>query len=427
MAATPDASPAGLSAWMSASAALFFLLMLTVYSGYSAGAVLLLLGAVASWWMARSHGNRLPPGWNREDRILCWLLLAVFAINAAAVAWHADAGKYLEPGTRYLLVIPILYGARRATLRFGWIVAGLALGTAGAAVIAAWQTRWQGLERATGFVTSAIPFGDMALLMGFWCLMLAVLAALRQRRLLAVLLLAAGLAGAYAVIASATRGSLVALPGCALLAAIALLRRRYLRLVLVGSAVTVAALAIVFATLPAGKVAEGRYDNAFTEWQQYTQAGVVADNNVGSRLAAWKAALASIPERPLLGWGHAEYEAHLQELIRAGRADPFVATLANTHNQFIEVWLHQGITGLVALLALLITSFWWFARRLLHADPVVRVLACCGASLPAAFAAYGLTQVILGRNNGVMFFLVSLVIGWAALRQVETAAADQCA
>ena len=47
------------------------------------------------------------------------------------------------------------------------------------------------------------------------------------------------------------------------------------------------------------------------------------------------------------------------------------------------------------------------------------MLACCGAALPSAFAAYGLTQVILGRNNGVMFFLVSLAVLWAAMRQAE--------
>ena len=66
-------------------------------------------------------------------------------------------------------------------------------------------------------------------------------------------------------------------------------------------------------------------------------------------------------------------------------------------------------------------------RRLRAPEPAVRVLACCGAALPAAFAAYGLTQVILGRNNGVMFFLVSLAVLWAALRQAERDAAQAAA
>ncbi len=72
---------------------------------------------------------------------------------------------------------------------------------------------------------------------------------------------------------------------------------------------------------------------------------------------------------------------------------------------------------------MLIASFWYFCRRLRAPEPVVRVLACCGAALPSAFAAFGLTQVILGRNNGVMFFLVSLAVLWAAMRQAEQDAA----
>lgn len=432
----PAAPPAWLSTWMSACAALFFLLMLSVPSGYSVGGGVLLLGGVAVWWTGRraasasgassTAGTRrleeIAP-WTAEDRTLCALLLAVFVINAMAVLWHEDSGKYLDQGVRYLLAVPILAGLRRVRLRLDWLAAGLALGLFATAGVAAWQTRWLGLGRAEGFVTSAIPFGDMALTMGFWCLMGAALAAVRRRWAWTVLLLAGALAGTYAMIASASRGSLVALPILLVLAAIALLRRAHLRPLLAGIAILAAAAAIALSALPAGHIAESRYAAALDEWHAYSQQGD-ATNNVGSRLEAWKAALISIPDRPLLGWGHAQYDDHLRDLIGAGRVAPFVGTLSNTHNQFIEIWLHQGSLGLIAFLALLIASFWYFCRRLRAPEPAVRVLACCGAALPAAFAAYGLTQVILGRNNGVMFFLVSLAVFWAAMRQAERDAAD---
>src|SRR5690606_19989112 len=111
--------------------------------------------------------------------------------------------------------------------------------------------------------------------------------------------------------------------------------------------------------------------------------------------------------------------------VRDNRADPVVLELSNTHNNFIEIWLHQGTLGLFAFLALMVSSFWYFCRRLRAPDLTVRVLACCGASLPAAFGAFGLTQVILGRNNGVMFFVLSLAILWAAMRQAEARAAER--
>lgn len=431
---TPAAPPAWLSTWMSAGAALFFLLMLSVPSGYSVGGGVLLLGGLAVWWTSRRPGCQHPgaehtPGaqapapWTAEDRTLCVLLLAIFAVNALAVLWHGDSGKYLDQGTRYLLAVPILAGLRRIRLRLDWLACGLALGLFATAGVAAWQTIGIGLARADGFVTSAIPFADMALTLAFWCLMGAALAAFGRRWGWTALLLAGSLAGLYAMMAAATRGSLVALPILLVLAAIALLRRAHLRPLLAGIAILAAAAAIALSTLPIGHIAESRYAAALDEWHAYTQQGD-ATNNVGSRLEAWKAALISIPERPLLGWGHEQYDAHLQELIEAGRVAPFVGTLANTHNQFVEIWLHQGGLGLIAFLALLIVSFWYFCRRLRSPVPAVRVLACCGAALPSAFAAYGLTQVILGRNNGVMFFLVSLAVLWAATRQAERDAAQ---
>lgn len=428
---SPPTTPAWLSTWMSASAALFFLLTLSTPSGYSLGGGLLLLGGLMIWWSAYRPASQVPHtaqssntghaivSLTTEDRTLCSLLLAVFIINALAVLWHGDSGKYLDQGIRYLLAIPILIGLRRIQLRLDWLAIGLALGLFATAGVAVFQTFGQGIERATGFVTSAIPFSDIALTLAFWSLMGATLSAIQQRWGWAALLLAGALAGIYAMIAAVTRGSLVALPILLILASISLLRRAHLRPLLTGIAILVAATAFMLDTLPIGQITEGRYTAALAEWHAYNQQHE-ASSSVGARLEAWKAAMISIPDRPILGWGHAQYDTHLQALIAAERIAPYISTLSNTHNQFLEVWLHQGILGLVALLALLITSFWFFCRRLRSPALTVRVLACCGAALPAAFSAYGMTQVILGRNNGVMFFLVSLAVLWAAMCQAET-------
>lgn len=423
MTPTLTPAPAWLSTWMTASAAIFFLLMLTVPSGYSVGGALLLLGGAAAWGMGRraadSNSSGGAYGQYSEDRILCSLLLVVFLCNALAVLWHGDPGKYVDQGARYALGIPVLLGLRRVQLRMDWLYAGLTLGLLGAAGVAWWQLSYGGAPRAEGFLTSAIPFGNIALLIAFWCLMLAMLAARQERFAWSAFLLCGSIAGGYAFMASATRGGLVAVPILAVLAGCTLYRKGQARALLLAAlaAVVIGAL-ILAAASPVRQLVERRYAESISEWQAYTDSGQSA-NNIGARLEAWRAALGSIPQHPILGWGHADYDAHLQTLVTAGQADPIVAQLSNTHNNFIEVWLHQGILGLAAFLALLIGSFWFFCRRLRAPDLRVRVLACCGASLPAAFAAFGLTQVILGRNNGVMFFVLSLAILWAAMRQAE--------
>lgn len=399
---------------MSLGVAAFYTMMLTVPSGYSYGAAILLVGSLLVLTRG-AHGNHLL---STQDRTLCGLLLAFFATTLITVLWHQDSLKYLDQAIRYLLAIPILVALRRVPVRIEGLWLGLTLGLIGAAGIAWWQVQLIGFDRADGFLTSAIPFGGISLTMAVWCLLGACLVGAQRRPAWTGLLLVGALAGVYAFIASATRGAMVALPVLTILLLVAVVRRKHLHIIVAACIALAVAITLLLTLTPAAQVAERRYDEASTEWHNYVKKGD-ATNNVGSRLEAWKAALISIPEKPLLGWGHEDYKAQVEHLVDSGRVAPFAAMLANTHNNFIEIWLHQGSLGLLAFLALMITSFWYFCQRLRAPDLTVRILACCGASLPASFAVYGLTQVILGRNNGVMFFAVSLAVLWAAMRQAE--------
>lgn len=150
-------------------------------------------------------------------------------------------------------------------------------------------------------------------MMAFWCALGAALSAIRRRAGWTAFLLVRALAGAYAFIASATRGGLVAVPVLIALAALALVRRDHGRLLPTGTVVLVAAVTLVVMLLPAGQITERRFDEAFAEWHAYSEQGD-ATNNVGSRMEVWT----------------------------ADRVNPFVVQLANTHNQFIKVWLHQS-------------------------------------------------------------------------------------
>ncbi|MER1940096.1 O-antigen ligase family protein [Castellaniella sp. FW104-16D08] len=406
---------------MSTSIAMFYALALSLPSGYSYGAALLFLGVLYS--LVRGRCDVTLP-YDRQDRILCLVLLSCFLVPLVAVLWHGDSMAFLDQPLRYVLVIPILIGLRRISIRLHWVWAGIAIGLVTTAGVAWWQVHDLKLPRATGFVTSAIPFSNLSLTMTFWAALGAYWAGSRGRFAWMGLMAVAALCGLYAVLASATRGSWIALPIMLVLPAIAVLRRRHLRRVFAASIVIIVAAMVVFATVPVGEMAAARYAGAVEEWDAY----VIRDdatNNVGLRIEAWKAALLSIAERPLLGWGQQEYSTQLDHLIQSGRVDPAILVLANTHNNFIEVWLHQGSLGLLALLAMLISSFWFFCQRLRSTDLTVRVLACCGAGLPAAFACYGLTHYILGRNNGVMFFAISLAVLWALMRQAEQEAVSR--
>ncbi|WP_143322954.1 O-antigen ligase family protein [Candidimonas nitroreducens] len=398
----------------SLGAFLFFCLMLAVPSGYSYGAALLLLAGLLFC------AQRPALGLSREDRMLAWLLLANTLIALAIFLLHGDELKTIDQSSRYAMAIPIMWLAMQRPPRRSWIWAGVALGAIASVGITLWQRHWEGIDRATGFVTSAIPYGDIGLMMAILCAaaLFSLSGAARGRAWPWACLLGLGvLAGLFSCVASETRGAWIALPPVAVIFCVAFGRRRDLWRLLGAGVAGVAVLAAVFVMMP-DQGLKARSFEAVREVQMYLHERN-SGTSVGARLEMWRMALEHIPKKPLLGWSYAQYEAQVKRETVANKASPFVATLANTHNNYLEVWLHQGSFGLLALLALYWCALRGFCRRLRHPDLNVRVLAVSGASVMASFFLFGLTQVILGRNNGVLFFLVSLAVFWGCMRHEE--------
>jgi len=393
---------------------LFFCLMLSVFSGYSYGAAVLLLAGLAFC------AQRPALGLTREDRGLAWLLLAITLIALGIFLLHGDKLNTIDQSTRYVMAIPIMWLCMRRPPRLSWLWAGVAAGAIASVGVTLWQRHWEGISRATGFVTSAIPYGDIGLMMAilcaaalFWCT-----DGTRKRTRLWFCVLGLGVAsGLFSCVASETRGAWIAVPPVAVIFCVAFGRRRDLWRLLGAGVAIVAVVAAVFVAIPDTGL-KARTFEAVREVQMYLQKRD-SGTSVGARLEMWRMAIENIPKKPLLGWNYEEYEAEVRREAIKNKADPFVMTLANTHNNYLEVWLHQGLFGLLALLGLYAYALRGFCRRLRHPGRTVRVLAVCGASVMISFFLFGLTQVILGRNNGVLFFLVSLAVFWGCMRHEE--------
>src|SRR5690606_34735995 len=125
--------------------------------------------------------------------------------------------------------------------------------------------------------------------------------------------------------------------------------------------------------------------------------------SIAARFEIWRAAIINIPERPILGWGVAEYKERLKEQVANKELDPFVLRLAHTHNLYLATLVFQGIFGLLPILALFIFPFWFFCRRLRSPSWDVRILAMAGASQVAVFGILGLSHVVLYLNDSLLF------------------------
>lgn len=400
------------------TSAVFLLYSLTfgLLSGYSYGAGFLLLTSLG--YLATR------PSWDlsTEDNTLIYSFLIVSTIALTVFIIHGDQPKTLDQTSRYILLIPILLLLLNIAPRLPILWMGIVIGTMSSTAVAVWQHHGLGIPRPSGFMTSAIPFGDLSLIAGILCLAGISWAHGRCRHVQAwKIVLALGfVAGLYTSVLSGSRGGWLVIPAIFILFCFAFLKRKNLRQALICAALLVASLGVVFSILKDEVVA--RYNIAVVEIDNYVQHRD-ANTSVGLRLEAWRAAVMNIAEKPILGWSYKDYAARLEELAAEKKTSESITELSNTHNNYLEVWLHQGIFGLLALLAVYIVPFWFFCKRLRSPNIKVQALAVGGASLLVSFFIFGLTQVILGRNNGIVFFGLSLVIFWACMRNEEKKAA----
>lgn len=405
----------------SAGVGLFFGLMFAVRSGYSYGATLLLLMALWCVFAPSCRSYRGVAALSSDDRAVMGALLAYFLVALAATAWLANDFEDLDQPLRAALTVPVVWMLLRIPYDLRWLWGGVVVGVTLSVGVAWWQLHVLGFDRAEGYL-NIIHFGNIALVFGAFCAagLQWASAALRGRgcALWQALFLMGMASSAYSIIASGSRGSWVALPVLVLLYAVAFINRRNAVWAGGGVLVILVAAGVMFST-PESKLRE-RYEAAITDIQLYKQGE--ADTSLGARFVMWEGAFRNIPERLWQGWNHDAYDARIEERVASGELDAVALKFTdNLHNSYLQALAFQGVAGLLALLAVYLVPLYGFCRRLRHSDITVRTLAYCGAAVCASYVFFSLTQVILRRNNGIMFYVLALAILWGGMRWREMA------
>jgi len=397
---------------------LFFGLMFAVPSGYSYGAAVLFLTALVCACTPAGRNLRQSTCFSREDSVLAWVLFAYFLVALASTTWLGNDFRDLDQPLRAALAVPVLWLLSRVPYDSRWLWGGIIMGVTLSVGVAWWQLYYLGLERAEGHL-NIIHFGNIALVFGAFCaagVQWAIHLPAVQRHAW-WLAFAVGMGGSgYSMVASGSRGSWVALPTVIALYAIAFLNRRNLAMV-TGVILAVAVAGAIMFQQPDSRL-RIRYEAAVQDIQLFQQGD--ADTSLGARFVMWHGALLNIPERLWQGWNMQDYKHRLEERIAEGEVDSLALRFSdNLHNSYFQALAFQGVAGLLALLAVYLVPFWGFCRRLRDRDLAIRAFAYCGAALCSSYMLFSLTQVILRRNNGIMFYVVALVIIWSAMRMHE--------
>ncbi|TMC56429.1 MAG: O-antigen ligase family protein [Chloroflexi bacterium] len=139
--------------------------------------------------------------------------------------------------------------------------------------------------------------------------------------------------------------------------------------------------------------------------------GVAADSTQG-RLEIWSRALYAIQDFPFTGMGLNTFRTVVHLLYPLFIIPPGL-DIAHAHNEFLQAALDLGLPGLVAFLALYLTTF-WMLRELWESPATMGIeralwrtiiLGLTGGLL--AHAVFGLTDAIaFGARPGVLFWML---------------------
>lgn len=392
---------------------LFFASILSTRSVYAVAAGLLIVSSLPLCFLRQSQ----PQTENPLHKGLHVLLLLIFLNGLAMWFYHDDAIRQLDLISRYLLLLPILYALSKTTLKPSWVSASFAVGS----LSSLWLVYTQlGGELHNGRVygyTGAIQFGNIALLLGLFCLtaLIAQWRTMKPTRGPAILYALGALAGFFASLVSGSRGGWIALPIALAILIIGYTPKRYAVRTITSC---IMAATVASALLTQSTFVQERYQLAAQDITQFQQGNT--NTSIGARLAIWQANWELIKQRPIVAWSTTEHRQALEQLTQ-NRADAqTILGLANSHNNYIETWLHFGISGLFFLISLFIFCFFYFIKNIFHENPIKKQSAISGSILIIVYSISNLTQNMMERNNTLLFFLLALSVFWGLINSNKT-------
>jgi len=396
--------------WQNVGTFLFFSLAFAIPSGYSYGAVLLLVGAALSFRWADLN----------QLRFSAFLLL--FAFLSYSVVWGIDGVlrgegvRELDRPLRFLLAGLVFVPLRLRPPSLVSVAAGIGLGGLSAGFVACYDLVFNGLTRPHGFMP-VNSFGMIAAIYtGFCVLLLQEFRAFRMSARLGVLLGLGAFSALGAVLLSGSRGAYIVLLLIGLIVVYRDIKRYRLRSVRVAIVSASISLCLgLFFTIDSPL--KQRVVTAYTSTTAYISTGERIGDSIPSRLDMWTNGIDLFLEKPFFGWGETGYRATLGS--RIGQ-DKLVVEASNRHlhNQFVHVLVTKGLLGLFLLGLLLYAPLVGlrrpFAAATIRADRVPsEPSSAVGALLLMIVLAYvvgGLSRTPFEHHSGVMVFSFSVVI-----------------
>lgn len=388
--------------------AIFFLVALTIPSGYDVPYAFMLIGlGYAGYFLATKKQWIVP----KPTRWLIYSILFYFGIFVLSFLVHQGRLKELNYPFEILLFIPVLLLLARFPLSFKVLAYSIPIGAILSGLAGLYDT--QILHKNAAFKHMLqIQGGDICMSLGMFSLVL-IFYFLQKKNHWGVLLAILGLGfGVFGSFLSTARGGWVGVPVIVLV--IFYCYRQY---------ISKKAFLVIFtllSTLVAGTVIMpnspivNRINNAIHDINYYENNR--PNTSLGLRFDMWKSALYIARENPILGVGQQHLVERKMQYAKEGLISRGAASFGHQHNQFLDDQSKRGVIGLVGLLAIFLFPlvFFWKTMRN-NAQTQAHTLATLGVVHVLSVMAYCLSQGFFMHHSGNMFYFFVTVVLYSML------------
>jgi O-antigen ligase len=129
------------------------------------------------------------------------------------------------------------------------------------------------------------------------------------------------------------------------------------------------------------------------------------NNATNGRVSIYKDSINSIKNYPF-GIGTDNFTSIKQTADKKNQA----------HNELLNIWVENGIQGVITFLLLFVYLFKYFWKYLNHKQELVGFYAACGLMLITSYAIFGQSQSVFSHHSTLIFFIFYLYFFFAQIQ-----------
>ena len=348
---------------------------------------------------------------NLNEKLLLLLSLLIFYFFISSAAYHNSDLREIDNYARFLFAIPVYLFLRDIKLKPMFIFNIINVSSILIGLFAIYLYVLGEQNRVYGFTSTATIYGNVSMLHLLLSFMLFLHA--KKTSASAVLPLVGAMFATFAVILSASRGPLLAIPFIFLFLIlnnkVLLFKIKYILL----GFITI--LLLLYSTGISQRMIDGYNDirsqnlnNLVASWKK--------TGSIIPRLIIWQGTVNMIKEKPYWGVGLDNFNENLVNQIKAKkipaiRIDPSnpSAGFNHGHNQYLDLFAKTGVFGFIIFILFLLIYLRIFFMALSYGKDTM-VFGTLGITTVISYFAFMLTHVVLAHQQSVLFMLYTLTI-----------------